>query len=451
MEDIQKDYDNKALESFHRNLITVLKRKGGTKEAVSILESFGPKMTGIYKLGDIDSTDRSYLNFIKLLSEYGIPYVEARLNTDGTPDESVYILYDLNDQYMVEELRLKALDQALSYRFTLDGIEAEERIASNDRIKDKDLLTIKGLNYYEKELMLERCREISAGYLIHEEEGMDEDGTVKFDLTVRDSKVLTDEKHGRDLCRIYLQTMISLYGYNGNKIVNHLNAELDVKEMIELNTNNGNTVYVVGANEGRIKHYIEINPDGFTMFSSTIRDGKRSDAYMHPQERYRCRKEDDMYEEHLLLALRRIQSKTVLTSAKELSAHLGSNKRNIESLQPEVGRDEYIAATREREMADIIDEAIRERCFEELQDAINGEDKFEIYKEEASSILKSCTNGTIPDDYDPSLILAINSMLDEAGLDKSNYEDVPEAISMHEAYTHEARIRELSNDREEAR
>ena len=211
MEDIQKEYDNKALESFHRNLITVLKRKGGTKEAVSILESFGPKMTGIYKLGDIDSTDRSYLNFIKLLSEYGIPYVEARLNTDGTPDESAYILYDLNDQYMVEELRLKALDQALSYRFTLDGIEAEERIASNDRIKDKDLLTIKGLNYYEKELMLERCREISAGYLIHEEEGMDEDGTVKFDLTVRDSKVLTDEKHGRDLFSIYLQTMISLY------------------------------------------------------------------------------------------------------------------------------------------------------------------------------------------------------------------------------------------------
>ena len=102
-------------------------------------------------------------------------------------------------------------------------------------------------------------------------------------------------------------------------------------------------------------------------------------------------------------------------------------------------------------MADIIDEAIRERCFEEFQDAINGEDKFEIYKEEASSILKSCTNGTIPDDYDPSLILAINSMLDEAGLDKSNYEDVPEAISMHEAYTHEARMRELSNDREEAR
>ena len=36
-------------------------------------------------------------------------------------------------------------------------------------------------------------------------------------------------------------------------------------------------------------------------------------------------------------------------------------------------------------------------------------------------------------------------------VDKSNYEDVPEAISMHEAYTHEARIRELSNDREEAR
>lgn len=452
MEDIsQKDHNNKALECFHRNLVSVLKRRGDTKEAVSMLEAFGPKMTGIYSLGDTDSTDRSYLSFIKLLSEHGIPYVEVRINTDGTPNESAYILYDLNEQYFVEELRLKALDQALNYRFTLDGKEAEERVASSDRIKDKNLLTIKGLNYFEKELMLERCREISQGYLIHEEERADEDGTVKFDLTVRDSKVLTEERYGMDLCKVYLQTMISLYGYNGNKIVNHLNAELNAKELIDLNVNNGNTVYVVGANEGRIKHYIEINPDGFTMFSSTMRDGKRLDAYMKPQERYRCRKEDEMYEEHLLSALRKIPSKTVLTSMKELSAHLRSKKRNIESLQPEVGRDEYIAATREKEMADIIDEAIRERSLADMQSALNGEEKFEIYKEEASNILTACVNGTIPKGYDPSLILTINSMLDEAGIDKSNYEDVPEAISEHEAYSHEAEIREVCKDREEVR
>ena len=452
MEDIsQKDHNNKALECFHRNLVSVLKRRGDTKEAVSMLEAFGPKMTGIYSLGDTDSTDRSYLSFIKLLSEHGIPYVEVRINTDGTPNESAYILYDLNEQYFVEELRLKALDQALNYRFTLDGKEAEERVASSDRIKDKNLLTIKGLNYFEKELMLERCREISQGYLIHEEERADEDGTVKFDLTVRDSKVLTEERYGMDLCKVYLQTMISLYGYNGNKIVNHLNAELNAKELIDLNVNNGNTVYVVGANEGRIKHYIEINPDGFTMFSSTMRDGKRLDAYMKPQERYRCRKEDEMYEEHLLSALRRIPSKTVLTSMKELSFHLRSKKRNIESLQPEVGRDEYIAATREKEMADIIDEAIRERSFADMQSVLNGEDKFEIYKEEASNILKACVNGTIPKGYDPSLVLTINSMLDEAGIDKSNYEDVPEAISEHEAYSHEAEIRNVCKDREEVR
>ena len=40
----QKDYYKAALESFHRNLITVYKKNGGMKDAVSVLKSFDPEM-----------------------------------------------------------------------------------------------------------------------------------------------------------------------------------------------------------------------------------------------------------------------------------------------------------------------------------------------------------------------------------------------------------------------
>lgn len=447
----QKDYYKAALESFHRNLITVFKKNGGMKDAVSVLKSFDPEMTGIYSLGDIDNTDRSYLNFLRLLSDYGISYVEARVSTDGSPNESAYIIYNIDDQYMVEELRLIALEQARNYRLTLDSKEAENRIASSTVIKDKNLMTITGLNFYEKELLLERCKDISPGYLIHEEETLDEDGTVKYNLSVRDSRVLAGDKYEKDICKVYLYSMVSLYGYNGNKIIDHFNADLLVKEMIDLSVRNGNTVYVAGANEERIKHYIEINPSGFSAYLSVIRDGKRYDAYMQPESIFKCRREAPEYEEKLLSALGRIPSKTVLTTAKELSTHLNSRTRSIDSAQPTVGRDEYIAATREKELVDIIDEAIRDRFFPVEQQGISGQDKFELYKDEAINILNSCINGTVPQGYDPSVVLSINAILDEAGIDKSNYIEVAEALGMHEAYTHEAQYHEIENDRDEIR
>ena len=441
------EMDKAALMHYKENLIFILKKNTTMHEKLSYLQSF--EDLGVMKLGCIDSNDHNYRRFIDKLEECGIRFIEQRVPLDDSPYDSVSILYDLNDLEIIEEIRMEAYKRSGNYRFTIEAGEAETRIADSELIRDKAVMIIENLNFFEKTLLKLKCEDISPAFNFHEEERCSDDGEVSFSVLFRDAKVM-DPEGNNDLCRAYLNTMISLYGYNGEHIMDHIIADMDVEAAIDLGADTGETLYIAGANEGRIKHYIEINRNGFGMYVSTIKDGKRSDAMMEPIEKYSSNREDPDYEAKLLLALKEIPSKTVILTAKELNEHLISAERNIESAQPMVHADERVIAQREKALVEIIDEVIRENMAASCQyDFLkSGQDKFGYYINEAGTILKACIDKTIPDGYEPDVILSINAILDQAGMDAGGYENALEALYSHNVYSHEAGISRNIDDHE---
>ena len=156
------DISGTALLKYKNNLISVLKKNAVMHEKLSILQSF--EDLGIMRIGCIDSNDSNYRRFTDRLEECGIRFVEQKVPLDDSPYDSVSILYDLNDLEIIEEIRMEAYKRAANYRITLDAEDAQIRIAESDLIRDKAVMTIENLNFFEKTLLKLKCEDISPAF-----------------------------------------------------------------------------------------------------------------------------------------------------------------------------------------------------------------------------------------------------------------------------------------------
>ena len=428
-----------AVKKYYRNLRSVLEKHPEREAELGILNTIGEENMGFLSLGSPDG--RSFANFIKLLDEYGISYIGHSIQLEE--DRSIILIMDRKDLMLAEQLRLEAYKEACSYRFCMERKEAEEKIASSDSVKDRNLFMIKGLNLFEKELLKRNCAHISPGFNIYEEEHS-EYGSVTYDITVRESKAVDIE--GTDFCRAYLGMMVSLYGYNGSKVINHIREDLNVEASIKLNSESDRVFYVVGANETGLKHYIEVSSGGFGSYISSYKNGRRTDTPMGPS--YFGDRSDPEYEEKLAYILEEIPSKTIISTSKELDAHLRNSIRTAEHLK--VTLDDKAIADTEREIVGIIDEYIKDRIREEMSKGIKnrGSEWFRRYMTEAVNVInEGMSHGSDDRDiFEPALL--VKGLLESEGMDIKEYGDVIDALERHEFFAYEAGTHIMSYETE---
>ena len=185
----------------------------------------------------------------------------------STADDTKIIIKQ-PDLELVTSLNERVLTAKGNYYQEIDAAKLETAIAKTDRIKDKEIITLHGLDKYQYEVLKNKCNDITRGFMVGKEE--EPDGTIS--LSVHAQKVIVKDPEKMDLCKAFAESMLSLNGENS--ILKRQQVDADERLDREVASLKGceSTHYVIGVDD--TSKYIEINSQGFEFHRVKFEDGK---------------------------------------------------------------------------------------------------------------------------------------------------------------------------------
>ncbi len=351
-------------------------------------------------------------DLIRELDEKQIPYLRLSNNEDK-------IIIKTPDLEKVKDINRMILIGRTNYYQEVDALEMENAIASIDKINNKELLTLHNLDFYETEVIKNKCNDISKGFMVGISQEEDNENLNSISITTE--RLLTDDPEKKDFCKSYLQAMHSLYGPNHDTKVEEIKDDIRINNMIANLRGTNDSKFVAGADEKNFKHYIELNSTGFIAYS--VGKGKDNEDLI---ERVvgRCDIDDPNYDSELQRYLAEIKNKVVLNNSTELSMHLtGSGK--YDSKRTQKTRDQELISKHEDEACDLIDKMIKERLGDSFGQ-MDPTEKFEAYAGEVIAIIDGAING-VECPYPKKEVENLKAIYDQTNA-TSSYKTVMEKI-----------------------
>ena len=383
---------------------------------------------------------KNYAAFKAELDKEKIPYLDI-----GSERELLIRNCDIEK---CKEINRRALITELNYFQDVNAREMENAIAESPRITNKEMITLHGLSKYDVEVIKNKCNHISAGFMVGVEKASD--GT--YCLTVHSSKVYdtktadeNEKRHVTDFCMAYTQAMVSLYGPNGTTKVKQIDADEAIDIKIEELKKAKEVHYIIGVDDP--SKFIEINGTDFQYYETSVNDeGKRVDRLV-----VRADVRDVNYDSELQRCLDRIYSKAILDNAEELSKHLSTRKRTVETDRPNRNYEQYLISIAESRMTNQIDAMIKEKFANENM-AGSAIDKFHNYKNEVKKIFDGLETGEVPHGYQEEQFSKLALIMSDADVSVEDYKNTYNMLSLSNIEMHAAKriekekLREVQKD-----
>lgn len=359
------------------------------------------------------------------MEKNGIAYVETTTGYLIIPEPSLDKVRELNREILVSKG---------NYFQEVDGVEMENAIAKFDRIENKDIFSIHGLNKYETEVLKNKCNNISAGFMV----GISKEGEDSYELSVHGNRLYNPDVK-KDFCKAYLQMAFSLYGPNREIKVAQIEADEKIDNDVQKLKSSEDVHYIVGADDENPKKFIEINSNGFEFYESSIVDEKRVDRQV-------CRidKNDPNYESELARYMDRIFNKVILHNTDDLGDHLAIEGRNLECDRPRPDYHGMQVSMAADKITDTIDKMVKTRMQEEGINFLNVNQAFTYYQKEAADIMESIERNTVPANYPVEGFREIKKICEEHQVSISEFSKSKEVLMSARGEIHKAVVRDIS-------
>lgn len=362
------------------------------------------------------------------LDKRGLAYLEVK--------NEVLLVKEPDIQEIVESNR-KILIARCNYFQEVDAKEMEDAIARIDKMKDKEIFTMKGLNKYEVEVLKNKCNNISSGFMVgiskvNTPEANSSENNALFDVSIPCGKLMVSDAEKEDFCKSYLEMVFSLYGPNNGIKMKQIDADEKIDLQVETLKGTEQVKYVVGADDKNPKKFIELNEHGFEYYETDIIDGGRNDRQV-----FRCDISDPNYDAELQRCMDRIFNKAIVP-ANELDDHLLSEEFNVNSDRPRRTKEQYEYHLAEAELTNKINQMIKQKFEREGTIFQNTQEKFDTYIKEAEQIITTIQKGGTLRDYLPEEAAALQNICEKHDYKLSKYHGINMAIGKFQTNCHQA-------------
>lgn len=360
----------------------------------------------------------------------GIAYVACK--------NDVFIVKQ-TDIERVRELNHDILLARTNYFQEAEIKDFEDAIANFSKQKNKDVLTLHGLDEYTLEVIKNKSNNIAKGFTVAHSKEKDKD---TYSACVSAARVISLKEvqsgkrteYKKDFCRATLETMLSLYGPNEEIKKQQIRDDEAFDKKIQELKNNKKTHYIVGEfNKDKV---IEITAEGFTFY-----DYKRKNSVIS-----QISKDDINYEGELQVAMDCIYNKILISGPDKYSEYMNketnADEKSERTVRNKAQADISIA---EKDVAIQIDRMIKDRLIKEGYVGEDGsikistENVYEKYLSEASKILTSLKNGEELKDYNKEDIEKIKKTANHFRMEFSAYGKSIEKLTEYSFEVHKAR------------
>ena len=357
---------------------------------------------------------------IKELRNKGIPYLELNNN----PNEIIIKAPDLED---IREINRSILVSKANYFQEVDGVEMEDVIARFDKIQDKTVFTIKDINEYEKQVVKNKCNDISRGFMVgvtNTEYG-EELNQNKYTVTVMADKVYIPDTEKKDFCKAYLEAIFSLYGQNAVKKQMEIESDKKIEGMIDEIKSSDETKFIIGTKDTNFKHYVEMNKEGFLAYTvGTNKKGEKIETLQGS-----CKKYDINYDSELQRYLDTIKSKAILINSEQLGQYI-TGAKIFDSLRNEKTYDEEKISELESQACNIINEAVKTKMIDNNMKFNDPQEAFSYYARESVKLMNAAIEGKSID-YPAETVANVKEALDRISINDHAFDAIKAKIDLH--------------------
>lgn len=362
------------------------------------------------------------------MTEKGIPYIDTLDNTK--------IIIKAPDVEMVTELNKQVLAAKGNYFQEVDAQVMENAIAKSSAVKDKEILTVHGLDKYQCEVLKNKCNNITKGFMV---------GTVKEDeehyaLSIHAPRTISRDPEKTDFCKAYAEMTFSLYGNNAELKVAQVDADERIDKQVASLKGCESSHFVIGVDDPT--KYIELNSQGFEFHRIRMIDGKLQNL----QENFISKNSPD-YEVELQKYMDTIYNKTVLDDEQKLFEHLDTKKRNFETSRPEKDEVQMKISAMEKNVIDTTDRMIKTGPLAEKLFKMSPREAFETYQKETMNIFYAVMEGHDLQGYGHEDFEAIKSYFKEAEIEPSEYSLTVDALKKYDIESHRAEIKDIRKEK----
>lgn len=335
------------------------------------------------------------------LDKAGIPYFR-------TTDKSRLIIRNVEEDFeAVKDINRKVLVARCNYFQEADLDEYENAIATIDKVKNKDLVKVEGISSLERYVIETKANRVARGLTIGEKKK--DDG--KYTLGIHAPSVYREGK--ADFCKAFLQAQLSLYGPNAKDKRKEIQADMKLEaDVADLKGKEG-VHYIIGVDDP--SQYIEINGDEFEYYDKPGKGPAIQVSVDDPDYDYTLRK-----------CMNGIYNKQIIDNMEELSKHLSTKERTVETNRPKQTKEAYYKRLATDEIADIIDKMVSEKMDEYLKDHkdLAASEKFEVYRSEAATIVTALCEERYVEGYDNEKMNDMLKVLRKYDIEPSTYSNV---------------------------
>lgn len=423
----QQQFDNtmKMLAAIFDEIEKVIK---GLGDQIKAREQFAPqrqmgewiKKGGSFELYEVQGKCDAEL--ARELQQKGIPHMVS-LDTSK-------ILIRQKDHDFVKALNERALIAKGNYYQEVESSRLETAIAKTDKIRDKEILTLHGLDKYQYEVLKNKCNNITKGFMV----GFEDEADGKIALSIHAQKTIVKDPDKTDFCKAFAESMLSLHGANAEVKCRQIDADerLD-KQVAELKGCEASH-FVIGVDDPT--RYIEINSQGFE-FHRIKTDGTNT---KNMQEVFVSKDRPD-YEIELQKYMDSIYNKTIVDDEGKLFEHATNWKRNFETDRPEKDELQQKVSEMEKSVVDRANFMVKTGPQSEKLFNLPPKEAFILYQNEMVDVIDAAIKGETLPGYFEEDFKSIRDEFDKVGVEPQDYQLAIRGFRRYDIENHEAKER----------
>ncbi len=353
--------------------------------------------------------DNSYIELTKELQRRCIPFLSM---------PNMRLLYIKEDDLAkIKEIHRDVHILKSNYYQMVEADELEAVVARSN-VKDKQLLTIKGLNKYEMEVLKNKCNDITKGFMIGVKERVDQNGNLAYDVTVRTSKIYSEDYNETDFVEAYMRAQFSLYGPNMFTKMKQVDADEKMDQRIASFKKDPNKHYVASVDSTNT--FLEFNKYGLSYYSRS-KDG----GYVLNNQIF---SDDVNYESELQRYLDTLPNKVIFDNDKDLRTHLSTFKRNFNPERPEKSVIEEKFSLVSKDICDQIDKMIKTRIKTDNIQFDSPDKLFTYYQTEAANIMQAFIAQKILPGYETKDFAEMFDYGMQQGVSFNEFDAIPKSL-----------------------
>lgn len=382
------------------------------------------------------------------LDEKGIFYLPSGNGDSG-------ILIDRADRDAVAAVNRECLIAKSNYYQVVGKDEMEDAIARSPKIKDKGILEIKGLSFYEMECLKHKCNDISKGFTV----GVQQQENGTYNMVVRTGKVYEYDPERTDFCEAAARYAMSLYGPNFQVKVQQIQDDARTDVLIAGLKDDDKEHWLMSANRSdRYVHFIperdengNITKHRFEYVELSKHIGKNGRPIWTPEVKNERDSNDQDYEVELLRATDRINDKVIIDDPVVFGEMMTSPEKVVDTDRKQKTFEQARTAEGERIIADKINVMIKNSGLIDMS-KLTPQQAFEKYRAEFAMILTAAKERKFLDGYDKKDVVDITHTAIEHNMDLGAYEEAMDrwnAMNIDEREAKRQRVKTVEASKEE--